>query len=102
MSTRTVVTHKIDPEVDEARAYFMLDLISSPSTNKVGFVRGVGRADRDAPRYNYTLDPYVTDGLRVVLFLSEAPTTLEEIEWLDWEWPGMDDPGVAAEPEPPR
>ncbi len=86
-TSKTLVTHKIDPDVDEARSYLMQDLISSPSTNKVGFVKGVGRSSRDAPKYNYTRDPYITDGLRVVIFLSDEPTSLDDVEWHDWDWP---------------
>jgi hypothetical protein len=95
LSSKTMVTHKIDPEVDQARRYLWLDLISSPGIKKVGLTRGVGRAGRDAPRYNYTRDPYVTDGLRIVLFPGEEPTMLDDIEWLDWEWPTMDLSGLA-------
>ncbi|MCA9422638.1 MAG: hypothetical protein KC592_16585, partial [Nitrospira sp.] len=53
----------------------------------VGYVKGVGISNRAEPRYNYTEDPYYTDGLRVVLFLSEAPVAYDEINWLDWEHP---------------
>jgi hypothetical protein len=41
----------------------------------------------ESPRYNYTLDPYFTDGLRVVLFLTDTPVAYDEIKWLDWELP---------------
>ncbi len=84
---KTLVTHKIDPDVDEARSYLMQDLISSPSSNQVAFVKGVGRSGRGNPRRNYTRDPYITDGLRVVIFLSDQPTAIDEVEWHDWEWP---------------
>ncbi len=90
LSSKTVVTHKIDPEVDEARYYLLLDLMSSGSAGKVGYVRGVGESTRLTPRYNYTLDPYYTDGLRVVFFLSEQTTDFDEIERLDWERTSVD------------
>jgi hypothetical protein len=93
-SSKTVVTHKIDPDVDEARAYLTQDLISSSSTGRVGYVKGVGPSTRESPRFNYTKDPYTTDGLRVVIFLSEEPTPIDEIEWLDWERLTVDYPGV--------
>ena len=87
---KTIVTHKIDPEVDEARSYLMQDLISSPAINKAGFVKGVEESRREAPKHNYTRDPYFTDGLRVVLFLNEEPTAIDEVVWHDWEWPVAD------------
>ncbi len=87
LSTRTVVTHKIDPEVDEARSFFMQDLLSSGSTRAVGFVHGVGESTGTAPRRNFTHDPFYTDGLRVVMVLTEEARGIDEVDWLDWEWP---------------
>ena len=37
-----------------------------------------------SPRYNYTEDPYYTDGLRTVLFLAKEPHGYQEIECLEW------------------
>jgi hypothetical protein len=37
------------------------------------------------PRVNLTGDPYVTDGLRAVMFLNEPRQTFDQIEVLDWE-----------------
>jgi len=86
-SSKTFVTHKIDPVVDEARLYITLDLAASQSLRSVGYVAGVGFSGREAPRKNYTDDPYYTDGLRVVLFLAEGRYGLDEIEHLPWERP---------------
>lgn len=83
-SWKTFVTHKIDPMVDEARLYVLLDLARSQYLARIGFVQGVGAASEDAPRYNYTNDPYFTDGLRATLFVSSTPRRYQEIEWLDW------------------
>jgi hypothetical protein len=90
LSSKTFVTHKIDPVVDEARLYITLDLANSQSLRALGYVRGVGESDRDAPRRNYTKDPYYTDGLRVVLFLGEDRYSLESVEMLPWEVPPSD------------
>ena len=87
LSGKTIVTHKIDPVVDEARTYIGLDLLASQYLGQVGYVKGVGISTRAEPRYNFTDDPYYTDGLRVVLFLSETPVAYDEINWLDWERP---------------
>lgn len=86
-SKKTFVTHKIDPLVDEARLYITLDLAASQSLRSVGYAKGVGYSGGDAPRENYTGDPYYTDGLRVVLFLGEGSHGLDEIELLPWERP---------------
>jgi hypothetical protein len=85
LSSRTFVTHKIDPVVDEARLYITLDVAGSQALCSVGYVTGVGHSDAQSPRYNYTRDPYYTDGFRVVLILGEDPCPLDEIEYLPWE-----------------
>jgi hypothetical protein len=84
-SSKTFVTHKIDPVIDEARLYISLDIAASQSLRAVGYVKGVGYSGRDAPRFNYTNDPFYTDGLRVVLVLGEERQPLDHIEYLPWE-----------------
>ena len=70
LSSKTITTHKIDPDVDETRDYLLQDLLLSGSLEGVGYVAGVGAATLEDPRYNCaTLDPYFTDGRRLVLFL---------------------------------
>ena len=63
----------------------MLDLAASGYTKRAGFVKGVGYTRPSEPRYNYTLDPYFTDGLRAVIILGEEARGLDEIDWLGWE-----------------
>lgn len=84
LSSKTLTTHKIDPDVDEARSYLIQDLIYSDSLVNVGFVGGVVKATPKAPRYNFTNDPYFTDGKRVVLILSKDPVSPDHIEFFDW------------------
>jgi hypothetical protein len=87
MKTWPPVTHKIDPDIDEARHALAEDLLFSQKLAKVGFVKGVGRATPSKPRTNLTGDPYFTDGLRVVLILDPGPISLDQIRSLDWEQP---------------
>ena len=83
MTWKTITTHKIDPDVDETREYLLENLAYSQSVAGYGYVRGVGRAPFDSPRGNLTGDPYFTDGLRLVLFLSADAVSLEDIEIVD-------------------
>ena len=85
LSSKTVVTHKIDPIIDEARLYVLMDLLASRSVQHYGLVKGVGAAPLAAPRFNFTNDPYVTDGLRAVLILNEDQVPFEETKFLPWE-----------------
>ena len=79
------VTHKIDPDIDEARFSLIEDLIFSQMLSKVGFVKGVGSARPSKPRTNLTGDPYFTDGYRTVLVLDPGPIALNEVKSLNWE-----------------
>ena len=80
---KTITTHKIDPDVDEAREYLLEDLAYAQSVRAFGYVNGVGTASFDAPRSNLTGDPYFTDGLRLVLHLTAEPSDISEIEFVD-------------------
>jgi hypothetical protein len=84
-SSKTFVTHKIDPVVDEARLYISLDVAASQTLMSIGYVKGVGYSDPESPRFNYTGDPFYTDGLRVVLILGKSRRTLDRIDYLPWE-----------------
>ena len=81
------VTHKIDPDIDDARHALVEDLLFSQALAKVGWVQGVGRATPSRPRVNLTDDPYFTDGLRSVLFIEQGPTSMDQIQAIDWEHP---------------
>jgi hypothetical protein len=81
------VTHKIDPDIDEARHSVVEDLVLSQSLARVGFVKGVGRVTVSKPRRNLTGDPYYTDGLRTVMVLEKRPISLQQIRTFDWEEP---------------
>jgi hypothetical protein len=73
--------------VDFDRGYLLQDLLMSGFVERYGFVGGVGAAQISDPRANLTGDPYYTDGLRVVVFLSNQTKQLNEIERLPWEAP---------------
>ncbi|MEW6268738.1 MAG: LssY C-terminal domain-containing protein [Thermodesulfobacteriota bacterium] len=74
--TWNLTTHKIDPEVDDARDYVIGDLVQQESASLVGYVEGVGAAPPTAPRDNLTGDPYFTDGYRAFVVLAEPPAEL--------------------------
>jgi hypothetical protein len=93
----TLTTHKIDPDVDEARSALAQDLAYSQNLAKIGYVKGVGLAPKSAPRRNLTTDPYYTDGLRTVLVFDRHPTSLAAVEFFPWEARrGTDDETVKA------
>jgi hypothetical protein len=87
LSSKTLVTHKIDPVVDEARLYALLDIAASGYLGQAAHVKGVGYTSPRTPRTHYTLDPYFTDGLRAVLVIGDEALAYDEIHWIDWEQP---------------
>ena len=82
-TTKTITTHKIDANVDETREFLLEDLFYSQALSRIGYVRGVGAAPYEEPRGNLTGDPYFTDGLRLVMWVSGSPKSLSELEILD-------------------
>ena len=86
-SRKTITTHKIDPDVDETRSFLIQDLWYSQGLKKFGYVKGVGAASYDEPRGNLTGDPYFTDGLRAILWMSSQPSAFGDVGWFDWEFP---------------
>ncbi|OYD74434.1 UNVERIFIED_ORG: LssY-like putative type I secretion system component LssY [Burkholderia sp. CF145] len=81
----TFTTHKIDPDVDEARRALTEDMAYSQNLTRIGLVDGVGAATRNVPSENLTTDPYYTDGYRQVLVFDRHPTSMSEIEFFQWE-----------------
>ena len=79
------MTHKIDPDIDEAMYAFMEDLVYSQQLAKTGWVKGIGAATRSKPRHNLTGDPYFTAGLRAVLMFGRRPHSFKEIQSFEWE-----------------
>ena len=79
-----LLTHVIDPEVDEDRAYFLELLLRSQSIKTWGYVDGVGESTQEAQARNLTGDPYVTDGRRLVIELSEQPVAINASRFVEW------------------
>jgi len=85
LKTGILTTHKIDPYVDADRWFLIQDLIKSQRVYAMGYVKGVEEHTRDDPGYNFGGDPWYTDGLRVVLFVSDESVAYDELRFLDWE-----------------
>jgi len=88
----TLTTHKIDPDVDEARSYLVQDLAYSQALARLSLVPGVGEASQSEPRHNLTEDPYYTDGLRALMEFEPRPRTLADID-LSGAWRAVESQG---------
>ncbi len=80
----TLTTHVIDPIVDEAREYLLHSLLHHDSVARFAFVEGVGRSEAAQPRRNLTDDPYLTDGMRLVVWLSSDPVPPQFARDMGW------------------
>jgi len=80
----TLTTHVIDPVVDESREYLLQSLLLHEAVERFAFVRGGGEATLEKPRHNLTGDPYITDGMRMVVWLSHKPVAPENAINLGW------------------
>ncbi len=80
---KTITTHKIDPDVDETREFLIEDLAYSQGLAAFGYVQGVGAAAYEEPRGNLTGDPYFTDGLRGVMWISDTHIGFDELKVID-------------------
>lgn len=86
-TSKTITTHKIDPNVDETREYLLEDLAYAQSLSAIGYVGGVGEVTIDQPRGNLTGDPWFTDGFRLVLWVSPEPVSIDKLRVLNWRNP---------------
>ena len=80
----TLTTHIIDPNVDESREYVLHSLFHHEAVRWFAFIRGVGAATREHPRYNLTDDPYFTDGNRMAVGVSRVPVSPPDAVNLGW------------------
>lgn len=74
MKTWNLTTHRVDPDVDEARDYVIEDLQHAGRVQATDYVDCMPPCDGASPRRNLTGDPYFTDGKRAVILLSAART----------------------------
>ena len=80
--TWNLTTHRIDPDVDEARDYVMDYLVQTRRLSDFGYVGGVEAASESMPRRNLTGDPYFTDGHRAVLILAASRSDAAYLDWV--------------------
>jgi len=95
----TLTTHVIDPVVDESREYLLHSLLFHETVDRFAFVRGVGEATLETPRTNLTGDPYITDGMRMVIWLSEEPIASDmalNLRWMESTDPVREGKGEEA------
>ena len=76
--------YSIDPDIDDARMFIMQNFWYNQSLAKMGFVAGGPVSNINEPKQNFHGSEYFTDGIRVVLFVSEKPVALDDTVLLNW------------------
>jgi hypothetical protein len=80
-STWYLTTHKIDPDLDDARDYVLMDLIEAGKIEQFGFFKNAAAARSTQPKKNLTNDPYFTDNKMLVINLSREDVTATAFPW---------------------
>ena len=87
INVKYVSGYRLGADVDAARGDMLQGLWHTQGLAKYGIVKGVGSALISQPRENLVGNEYFTDGMRVVLWVSEDPISLTEVEFMEWEVP---------------
>jgi hypothetical protein len=99
--SKTLTTHRIDPDVDETRASLIQDFLYAQALAVFGLAGGVGAISIEEPRGNLTGDPFFTDGRRAVLLLEPGTIPYEELEYFGWYAPDANPTGESPPPDQP-
>jgi hypothetical protein len=70
--------HSPAADLDNAVRFILQDFWYNQSVVRAGYVGGVGRVPKEAPRESYSGHEYFTDGARLVMQLSEEPIAFDE------------------------
>jgi len=76
---------KLDPELDDAAAYFMQDMWYGQGLAAYAWVQGPGRVPFDNRRQSLGGDPYFTSGNMMVAWLSGPAVSMLDMTPLDWD-----------------
>jgi hypothetical protein len=75
---------RLDPDIDEARNYFLQDLWYTQSVRRGTYARAFDAVPESSPVTTFTGSTYFTSGFCAVVWLSESPVALDDIELLGW------------------
>lgn len=81
---------RIEPDVDEARAYLLQNLWTAQALSRYAYVRKNDVVSIDKPRKSLHDDSYFTDGLCLVVWISDRPVSFSKVGFVPWEVPVLD------------
>jgi hypothetical protein len=85
LKTWNLMTHQIDPNVDDSRDYVLADLVEAGWVSYYGYLRYRDPVKQSKPAKNLLGNPYFTDGLRVIIEVPEKEA--EAAKYFHWAFP---------------
>jgi len=76
-----------DPDVDDGRNFLLQNLWYSQSLSKMALIPTGKVVPMESPQLDFNNNPFFTDGMRVVMWLSGEPVALQEARNLQWNEP---------------
>ncbi len=75
---------RADPDIDEARDYFLQDMFYSQSVRQAVFAKAFDAVPETEPVNTFSGSSYFSSGYCAVAWLSERPVALDDVELLGW------------------
>ncbi len=76
-----------DPDVDDGRNFLLQNLWYSQSLAAVAYTQTGKVVPMESPQLDFNNNPFFTDGMRIVMWLSGEPVALQEARNLQWSEP---------------
>jgi len=76
---------QLDPDLDEAAAFFLQDIWYGQGLARYGWVQGQGRVPYESPQQTSTGATYFTSGYVAVMWLSGPAVSMLEADALGWD-----------------
>ena len=83
-STGDAQDYHVDPDIDDARMFLLQNFWYNQSLHSFALMDGTPAATIEAPHEDFRGSPYFTDGLRIILLVSEDPVDMRETQIPDW------------------
>ena len=76
-----------DPDVDDGRNFLLQNLWYSQSLKTIAFTHTGKVVPMGNPQFDFNNNPFFSDGIRIVMWLSGEPVALQETRNLQWSQP---------------
>ncbi len=76
---------QLDPDLDDAATFFLQDIWYGQGLARYGWARGTEQVAFEDAKRTFTGSEYFTSGFVVVMWLSGSPTSILDLDVLDWD-----------------